>query len=166
MVTTMTVFERIREAQSRYPVNVEALANSLGVDVRYCHLPVGVSGEIVKVAEDEYQINISNADPLTRQRFTLAHELGHYIYHRALFGDGVNDSKGYRTTEAGKYFNPRITRRHESEANRFAASLLMPLALVRALQDEGLDVNEMARRLLVSRHAMSIRIGVPYEVAA
>ena len=90
--------------------------------------------------------------------------LGHYIYHRSLIGDGVDDDRAYRSTIVGKYHNTRIGPREETEANRFAADVLMPWGVISELQARGHnEVDELARALGVSEHAMCVRLGVPYE---
>lgn len=155
------IFGIIRKAKQEYPVDVIKLAQDIGIKVCSKFLPQDISGELVH-RDGQYQINYNNMHPITRQRFTISHEIGHYIYHRSLIGDGVNDSKAYRTTN-GDNFNPNITPKHETEANRFAASLLMPQELVDSLRAAGKTIDEMASDLGVSKHAMSIRVGEPYD---
>lgn len=157
-----TIFQKIKEAKSTYPVDVDRLAASLGISVVYVAMPEDVSGALVRKG-DLYVITINQRHPRTRQRFTLAHELGHYIHHRPIIGDGVNDSKTYRTTASDTHFNPRILPEHETEANQFAASLLMPMDIVDHLRARGLDAEAVAKELQVSRHAAAIRMGVPYN---
>ena len=157
-----TIFEKVKEAKSTYPVDVDRLAASLGISVVYVAMPEEVSGALVRKG-DLYVITINKRHPRTRQRFTLAHELGHYIHHRPIIGDGVNDSKTYRTTNSDKHYNPRILPEHETEANQFAASLLMPMDIVDRLRTRRLSVEEIAKKLQVSHHAAAIRMGVPYN---
>lgn len=159
-----SIYQAIQQAQKTVPVDVDALAEAIGVKIRYKHLPKAISGELVRVGNG-YEININNTDPRTRQRFTLAHELGHYALHRSLIGDGVNDDRAYRTTTSADHYNPKIGPKQETEANRFAASLLMPWPLINQLSDEGRGLAELANMLNVSKHAISIRLGVPYEQA-
>ena len=87
------------------------------------------------------------------------------MLHRHLIGDGVDDDRGYRSTSRGKYHNTKIGPKEETEANRFAASVLMPMDLINSLMEEkGIsETTELARELRVSEHALSIRIGRPYE---
>lgn len=162
IVSMATIFEKVRQAKSTYPVDVDKLAQSLGISVVYVDMHKEVSGALVRKG-DLYVITINKRHPRTRQRFTLAHELGHYIHHRPIIGDGVNDSKTYRTTDSDRHYNPRILPEHETEANQFAASLLMPMDIVERLRARGLNAEEIAKELQVSRHAASIRIGVPYN---
>jgi Zn-dependent peptidase ImmA (M78 family) len=77
-----------------------------------------------------------------RRRFSAAHELGHYVYHRDLIGDGIVDDVAYRTTDwSGRFRNAKILPEHETQANRFASVVLMPSALIQKLQDDrGLDL--------------------------
>lgn len=160
-----SLFATIAEAQRNAPVEPRSLASKLGIAVKPMWLDDDMSGALVKVAPDKYEIHVNALHPETRQRFTIAHELGHYVHHRSLLGDGVNDNKAYRTTTADKLFNPRIGPHQETEANRFAASLLMPTEAVEKLRGSGMSVEQMAKHLGVSQHAMSIRLGMPYEPA-
>lgn len=143
-------------------MNVEGLADELGVRVKREFLADDISGELVHLGDGKYQINVNWADAITRQRFTIGHELGHFIFHRHLIGDGVDDNRAYRSTNQGRYFNQAIGSRQETEANRFAASLLMPDSLIEQLRREGLTPPQMADRLQVSQQAMCIRLGIPY----
>ena len=86
------------------------------------------------------------------------------MLHRHLIGDGLDDDRAYRSTSKGKYHNTAIGPRKETEANRFASTILMPKNLIEELRAGGVnDVREFARRLGVSEHAASIRLGIPYE---
>lgn len=98
-----------------------------------------------------------------RQRFTVAHELGHYVMHgktkKELFVDKdyivkFRSNKKYSLTEI----------KQEKEANAFAAALLMPKELVfkELYREQGLTENELieflAKRFEVSVPAMTYRI--------
>ncbi|WP_408636412.1 ImmA/IrrE family metallo-endopeptidase [Paracoccus onchidii] len=85
------------------------------------------------------------------------------MLHRHLVGDGIDDDRAYRSTEVGKYHNTLIGPKEETEANKFAANLLMPRdAINRERARLNDDVSAMAGLFEVSRHAMSIRMGVPF----
>ena len=160
-----TMFEKIQEAKQSHPVDVDRLVRELGLALNYKPMPSGMSGELVRGEDGSYTINVNKTDPRNRQRFTIAHELGHFVYHRDRLGDGVNDNRAYRTDRSAEHYNPNIGPAQETEANRFAASLLMPWELINQLQDQGLKIPEMAEKLGVSVQAMSIRLGVSYEPA-
>jgi hypothetical protein len=157
-----TLIEMMKRAQRVAPVDVDGLAADLDVRVNYAWLDPDISGEIVCVSPGAYEINVNAAHPETRQRFTLAHELGHFVYHRDLLGEGLDDDRAYRSTKGGRFFNPRIGQREETQADTFAANLLMPYRLIEALRAENLGRREMARRLKVSEHALAIRLGQSY----
>jgi Zn-dependent peptidase ImmA (M78 family) len=78
--------------------------------------------------------------PDSRKAFTLAHELGHHFLHESdkLRLDDLDYSKDDKDTK------------EESEANYFAASLLVPKDLFVQKLDEGLDTEELAKYFQVS----------------
>ena len=106
-------------------MNVEALPSKLGIRLRMAYLGKEISGMLESI-DQGYLITINAADPPTRQRFTLAHEIGHYMLHRHLVGDDVPDDRAYRSPDAGKYHNTMIGPSEETEANKFVANLLWP----------------------------------------
>ena len=73
-------------------------------------------------------------DPVPRQRFSLAHELGHFLLHsehiRAEFGQGRILALEYSAPNQKPDANYSA---RERQANRFAAELLMPEGTVRAI---------------------------------
>jgi Zn-dependent peptidase ImmA (M78 family) len=155
-------WEALNEVRKSVAVDVVRLPSMLGIKLHYAFLSDGISGMIEKIGES-FQLTLNANDPYTRQRFTLAHELGHYMLHRHLIGDGVDDDRAYRSTDVGKYHNTAIGPKEETEANRFAANLLMPrLAINEHWSKEGATVSQMAQLFEVSEHAMSIRVGVPF----
>lgn len=155
-------WEIINQARTRVPVDVFSVASALGVRVNTAFLDGAVSGMIENI-RGQFIITVNHADAYVRQRFTVAHELGHFMLHRHLIGDGLDDDRAYRSTNVGKYHNTKVGRREETEANRFAANLLMPRNLVERERQRLLDsVPEMASLFGVSEHAMSIRMSVPY----
>lgn len=106
---------------------------------------------------------VSAADPVPRRRFTAAHELGHFVLHRATMGRFRADTDATLREADGD-----VTDRMEREANRFAAELLMPAEVCRARATElrekyrccprGVLVYRLASELLVSREALRYRL--------
>jgi Zn-dependent peptidase ImmA (M78 family) len=157
----MRITEAIRQAQRQAPVNLDDLCHDLGITVHQAWLDDDISGELVPVSGGRFLINVNAKHPQTRQRFTIAHELGHFVYHRDLIGTGIDDDRAYRSTDAGRYHNTAIGPKEETEANRFAASLLMPSHLIQRLENEGkYTPEEKAKALKVSVPAMRIRLGL------
>ncbi len=152
------IFRIINDYWYRAPVDVVSIIRDAGIDYREDFLGDDVSGMIERVGPDHYAITVNLADGLPRRRFTAAHELAHYIYHRDLIGSGLMDNRAYRCAPTGKFRNENIKPHHETEANQFAANLLMPAHLIRMLENQGItDTAEQARRLGVSVPAMRIR---------
>ncbi|WP_119944777.1 ImmA/IrrE family metallo-endopeptidase [Neorhizobium sp. NCHU2750] len=149
----------IQQFQTSYPIKLSALAQALGVPVKASTLPPGISGEIRPDIENpgRYIIKVNRHDPPSRQRFTVAHELGHFLLHRDQIGNGISDDVLYRST---------LSDRREAEANRIAADILMPEPLVEgALKTaEVIRADEpvayLAKRFGVSEAAMKIRLGI------
>jgi Zn-dependent peptidase ImmA (M78 family) len=143
-------------------VDVVAVAARHHIQVSKQRLPKDVSGLLLR-DDKSSAIVVNNAHASVRQRFTVAHELGHYLLHKGIF---LNS-----TTQV--YLRAEIhgrSRYEEIEANQFAAELLMPeIDVLQQLQatlrgdprlsEESL-VQRMARVFDVSVPAMSIRLGV------
>jgi Zn-dependent peptidase ImmA (M78 family) len=166
-MTKTSRFRQIVESNLGPPTNVEAIIRALGVELdKRAPLDQGIAGELIHFGDGDYKITANADDHYYRQRFTLAHELGHYMLHSHLIGDGVDDNKAYRSTAEGKFFNKRIGRTEESQANQFAARLLMPKSKVVELAVSGTDIRTLANTFQVSPAAMRIRLdtlGIGHE---
>lgn len=142
-----------------FPVRLGALATELGIDVFRSPLPPNISGLIKpsETADSGYEIRVNKYEVPSRQRFTLAHEIAHFLIHKDDIRAGVVDSVMYRSA---------LTSRKEAEANRLAADLVMPADLVQAeLHARGGSVNEdvakdLASVFNVSLPAMKVRLGL------
>lgn len=136
------------------PVDVEAVAAFLGFTVLAYPIPDSTSG-LTFIEEGVKTIGVNSTHPRTRQRFSIAHELGHY-----LSGHEAYDGGGTHVDDRPSYLDPQY--RQEVEANEFAAELLMPTAWVaRDIAEQGLaqlDVPALARRYRVSEQAMWIQL--------
>lgn len=150
----------IQSYLSEAPVNIEGIIRSLGIELdKKAELDDSISGQIEKLSTGAYKISVNKNDHYFRQRFTMAHELAHFLFHRSLIGDGVDDNKAYRSTSEGRFYNTNITGKHETQANQFAASVLMPESLIIELRDEfGDDLDGLSNKLQVSKQAISIRL--------
>lgn len=134
------------------PVDLLAMAEALGLTVDLnAALSRDLSGRIVRRNGGAgYHIEIQRAHSANRKRFTLAHEIAHYLIHREMIGDGIEDN--------GLYRSPLGTR-IEVEANQLAARMLMPSALVRRLYEAGLrSLAALATAFQVSEDAMKVRL--------
>lgn len=99
---------------------LERIANVLGAEVFFEPLPKDQAGFIVKKAGDSLaSIVVNSRDIPERQRFTLAHEIGHLVHRRGLAGDPKFSFMDYRDNRNGYDL-------HEFFADEFAGELLMP----------------------------------------
>jgi hypothetical protein len=143
---------------SETPVRLGALARDLGLEVFKSPLKPGISGliEPSDSARSGFRIRVNRHESVERQRFTLAHEISHYLLHREFIRNGVIDNTMYRSSLSSK---------QEIEANKLASKIVMPDALVNQLRRDyaGLDYDEMVHRmasdLRVSEPAMRIKLG-------
>jgi Zn-dependent peptidase ImmA (M78 family) len=155
------VTEIIRHYQSSAPVNVEAIIRDLGIELnKNADLDDEIAGQIEKIGGERYKISSNKKDHYFRKRFTLAHELGHYLLHSDLIQDKFVDNKMYNYNDKMyRLYNKGISQFHETQANKFAATLLMPEDLVRECwRLTAPDLRKMANDFQVSPKAMEIRL--------
>lgn len=149
------------------PIPVDELAKKAGINLFPFDLGADVSG-VLHITNGVANIGYNPNESKLRQRFTIAHELGHFTLHH---GDGAErvfvDNENYY--QFIMFRSSNLTDKDlkkEQEANSFAAALLMPQALVKKeIQAyNGFDfsdssmINELAKKFEVSTQAMSYRI--------
>lgn len=147
------------------PIKVEALARAKGLPIVEQALESDVSGALVSLGNKNHGIAVNAAHAPVRKRFTIAHELGHF-----LLGHDPGDHLDWgftvlrrdgRSSEANDF--------QEIEANFFAASLLMPKHMLRADVDlkrgfhgevelDEAEIMTLAKKYGVSRAAMEYRL--------
>ncbi|WP_288960480.1 ImmA/IrrE family metallo-endopeptidase [Sulfitobacter pontiacus] len=140
------------------PVKLGQLAAELGVAIKVSSMRTGVSGQIAREG-NQYVIRVNRNEARERQRFTIGHELAHYLLHRSVIDsspDGITDTVLYRSG---------ASERIEYEANRLAADLVMPMDKIeQAVQRDfsGIvteaTIESLAARFEVSKAAMEIRL--------
>ena len=84
-----------------FPVRVSAISKKMGVTPYRATLPMGVSGMIIKEQGQEARSYADANESEERRRFTLAHELGHYVERVTLAED--NDFAFKDKREPGQY---------------------------------------------------------------
>jgi Zn-dependent peptidase ImmA (M78 family) len=138
-------------------INVEKIAKHLNVDVKAEDLDSDISGLFV-IKNNKPYIRYNSTECENRKRFTIAHELGHFILH--------SDSKPLFVDEKIMYRNFDSSTgeiRKEREANAFAASLLMPRVFIQsAINSAPKNTNDivsyLADKFKVSEQAMNFRL--------
>lgn len=155
-------FEIIKKHQKEAPVHVVPIAKELGAEVFKCDFESkdgrAFSGMIKKVKKNgkRFEILVNKSHPITRRRFTIAHEIAHLVLHTHLIGEGIADDVLYRSG---------LTNTIEIQANKLAAEILMPHHLLyEAIQEKGIqDIEKLAEYFWVSKSSMSVRLRIPYE---
>jgi Zn-dependent peptidase ImmA (M78 family) len=99
----------------------------------------------------EKALCLNDADSARRRRFTAAHELGHWILHRALFEKYAEEYRVLHRAPLGRIKDPL-----EQEANAFAAALLVPLDVLQRYAHIAYD-DELARLFGVSSEVIRYR---------
>lgn len=151
-------------AVERIPIPVREIAKNRGLEVKPYDLGETVSGVLV-IKDGEGFIGYNFNDSKVRQRFTIAHELGHYELH-------------YNPTERSTLFVDKQFKvafrnensstgemQNEKEANAFAAALLMPKKfIIKEIENRHLDLSDdknlqiLAKSFNVSISAMTFRL--------
>ena len=133
------------------PVDIGSITKLLGFDVIPFEFPDHISA-VTFIENDIKSIGVNAGHAPTRQRFSLAHELGHFLSGHESY-DHEKTHVEDRPTFMGSHNHQEI------EANEFAAELLMPAELLRRdIAEYGLDVPTLARRYDVSEQAMWIQL--------
>lgn len=149
---------------TRPPVPVERIAREQGARVAFEPFEGEVAGMLFQDPDDgQVVIVVNSASAKTRQRFSVAHEVGHLLLHeRPIYVDRPVNVR-FRDERSSLAID-----HEEIAANRFAAALLMPEAWLlqdveqrigrqAQLSDEAF-VEDLARRYEVSRQAMEYRL--------
>lgn len=125
--------------------------------------PFKADGITVDIKSDKPRIYINNAFgiPKTRQRFTIAHELGHIFlpWHKGTIASDINESSDINEYSFSTHM---MYRDMESEANRFASELLMPSDWINNILEQKIPFKARLEKILqdagVSLDAALIKI--------
>ncbi|UBH15778.1 ImmA/IrrE family metallo-endopeptidase [Macrococcus armenti] len=156
---TITLSDLMVPIDGEYQIDVVSICNKFNLKIEYGDYPY--SGQCYK---DNNTIFVNKFEAPVRQRFTIAHELGHYVLNHS--------GKPFRISDPNKYL---INQHIERLANKFAAELLMPRKLMihlllKHIESNNWDSNELTDRqidqltkqvaidLNVSKEALTYRI--------
>jgi Zn-dependent peptidase ImmA (M78 family) len=153
------------------PVDVETIARRLGYQVVFEHFPGDLSATLIRDVGNLITIGVNSFHPRVRQRFSIAHEIGHGELHvqlatssqKVVFVDPPGAQVLFRDDAASLGDNPQ-----EIQANQYAAALLMPSMFIRdsartilgrtSSLGESDVVERLAARFEVSQQAMRYRL--------
>lgn len=128
-------------------IHVLGICRELGIKVFFRNF-TEIDGLLIRKCRETF-VAVNENRSFTRKRFTIAHEIGHFLMHEGESFDlsGIGNSK------------------IEREADIFATNLLMPSTMVRKIHSQfrmlstGMDtVSEMAWIFRVSNEAMKPRL--------
>lgn len=123
------------------PVPIDEIAKKMGLDVIEFDFPETLSGVLRK---ERGVIGVNKNHPLVRRRFTVAHELGHFLLGHEQ--DSIDESLD----------RPLPL---EREANTFASYLLIPKGPIeKSVEKMGPDLRSLSKQYLVSEQALTIRL--------
>jgi Zn-dependent peptidase ImmA (M78 family) len=156
-----------RHHVSEGAVPVEKIVRSFGIEIKLDAVDDDLSGFLVRENKGQKRslIGANKSHHPHRQRFTIAHELGHFLLHE---GETVH------LDEYRQAFTINLRDKHsaqgedndEREANLFAAELLMPVKfLMNDLSGKDLDLlgdsallDKLAKKYKVSTQALTFRL--------
>ncbi|QMU26600.1 ImmA/IrrE family metallo-endopeptidase [Adhaeribacter radiodurans] len=148
------------------PIDVSALAKNLNLNIIYHDLAEDISGLLItNLGQSTIGVNSNNIE--FRQRFTIAHEIGHYLLEHQREGVFIDKPSNLFTIVYRDQNSSTGEFLQEREANAFAAALLMPRELVNLaikntkfnFEDDQVDVIQcLAIKFKVSSQAMGFRL--------
>lgn len=142
----------LRFASAPPPVDLRGMVAALGLGFRYEQLPHGISGKLLrdKRFAAGFCIVVNETEPMNRQRFTIAHEMAHYVLHRDLIGDGVTDNAMYRSSLSDEF---------ERQADQLAGKILLPAKAVKdAYRAGNVSYAKLSEMFNASQDAIRIRL--------
>lgn len=144
------------------PVPVDKIAKAMGVQLKFSPLDDELSG-MVFIKDGTPIIGVNSLHHPNRQRFTIAHELGHLVMHRNILENEVHVDKQFKILMRDGVASSG-TDTIEIEANKFAAELLLPSFLLDELLTREFDIDDegpleaLAKKFKVSKQMLEYRI--------
>lgn len=130
------------------PVDIEKIAEFYGIQIFRDEMSEGESGAIV-INQSDCGMLINQNDHTNRQRFTIAHEIGHFVSYK--YQGQTGERIDFRNLESS--FGKDL---EEIFANKFAAAILMPISIISEIKNR--SKIELANEFNVSTAAIENRI--------
>ncbi len=129
-------------------VDLEAVIEWNGIEISYENMETSKSGYLKNI-DNKWVIGVNKNHNPRRQRFTIAHELGHFYMHK-------NKNLDFEDTT---FFRSDNSTSIEYTANEFAAKLLMPEERIKAALEGGIkNISKLAILFNVSAAAIKYRV--------
>lgn len=150
----------IEALELTFPIPIEEVPDMLGGSLIFETFSDENLEAMIRKVDNTFEIQISPNKPQLRQRFSIAHEIGHLFLH---MGYLINNTLW---EEVGDYRDSVYYRfghnSEEYEANEFAAAILMPEQEFKRISRENLsagqfDIRNIASYFGVSEEAVSTR---------
>lgn len=133
---------------SKGNVDIEQVAKWQNINIVYDQMDSSISGYL-KMVDGQWVIGVNRLHNPKRQRFTIAHELGHYYMHKEK-NVAFEDTTFFRNNDSTSI---------EYSANEFAANLLMPEDRVKAAIKSGVkSIEKLSTIFNVSVAAIKYRV--------
>ena len=154
---------KILDCQNNIPVEIVSLANSLGIEVyKAFNMDADTSGAIINKNEN-YIIYTNANEPVYRRRFTVAHEIAHYMLHKDIIDNHLDGNLTDAIGIGGIMYRSKLSSIFEKDANKLAEEILMPLEKIKELYLKYNDIRKLSEEFDVSEQAVKIRINNPYN---
>lgn len=146
------IYEKAKELNiETEPLNIVRVVKEIyGINLYYNDLDRDTSGFIERISPQKWAIHVNRWENSLRQKFTIAHELAHFILHRNILQSGSHyDSVLYRDENTSVI---------EREANSFASNLLMPAdKFEQYIKDGENTIEKLADKFQLSTSAVRYR---------
>lgn len=138
-------FSSGKTIEEAVPISINDIVKFLEVELSVDYIEPGLSGE-AEIRSNIALIKVSQLEPVVRQRFMLAHELGHILMHSREDAPKLRD-----TVMKSNLIEDR-------QADKFAVELLMPSGFIRYFGPRvGYSTEELALLFRVSFSVMANR---------
>lgn len=156
--------------------NLEYYLEELGIEIYYAEMDDADGYLRINSLSNNPRIVIKANQYAPRQRFTIAHELGHLIWHykflpwkkKEWLNKFNNDEILSVTMYRGSNYSPN-EKEKEQEANAFAGAFLMPFSKIKTMIEEYMNMNDrklkkselidlIVQEFKVSRPAATVRV--------
>ena len=154
-------------AQEKPAINVDVIAKYLEIKIERSPAPSEDISGFLMIENNIPVIGLNSDNSELRQRFTLGHEIGHFVLQHHL-GKGTPHIDKQISVQFRNSTSSTGVKVEEMEANLFAAELLMPAEmLARTLQrysvitisdDDDDTIKSLAQEYQVSAAAMTVRL--------